>query len=49
MRSKTYDLEQRLSEDRRSLLVADSRCRDQSRERAVLLLMIYQYVDLGFI
>lgn len=45
LRSKMHDLEQRLSKDQRSLLVAESQYRDQLTERNTLLLTIYQYMD----
>lgn len=45
LRSKVHELEQRLSKDQRSLLVAESQYRDQLTERNTLLLTIYQYMD----
>lgn len=45
LRTKTTELEQRLSKDQRSLLTAESQYRDQLTERNTLLLTIYQYMD----
>lgn len=44
-KSKTAELEQRLSKDQRALLGAENQYRDQLTERNTLLLTIYQYLD----
>jgi chromosome segregation ATPase len=45
LRARVQDLEQRLSNDQRSLLAAENQFRDQVTERNTLLLTIYQYMD----
>ncbi|KAI9457601.1 hypothetical protein BJY52DRAFT_1426638 [Lactarius psammicola] len=45
LRTRTQELEQRLSKDQRSLLTAENQYRDQLTERNTLLLTIYQYMD----
>jgi chromosome segregation ATPase len=44
-KAKVAELEQRLSKDQRSLMVAENQYRDQLTERNTLLLTIYQYMD----
>ena len=44
-RARVGELEQRLSKDQRSLMVAENQYRDQLTERNTLLLTIYQYMD----
>jgi len=45
LRARVQELEQRLSKDQRSLLVAENQFRDQVTERNTLLLTIYQYME----
>ncbi len=45
LRARMQELEQRLSKDQRSLLVAENQFRDQVTERNTLLLTIYQYME----
>lgn len=45
LKSKSGDLEGRLSKDQRALLSAETQFRDQLTERNTLLLTIYQYMD----
>jgi hypothetical protein len=44
-KARVAELEQRLSKDQRSLMVAENQYRDQLTERNTLLLTIYQYMD----
>ena len=44
-KTKVAELEQRLSKDQKSLMIAENQYRDQLTERNTLLLTIYQYMD----